>query len=200
MKKTPKTVGERIKFLRKKHKLTQTDLGKLIHLSQKAISKIETDNQNLNIDNLTRIAEYFNVSTDYICFGIDNDSILSQLEKYISFHYENLNFGINQYKFPVLTINQLFFDYLVRTNHAKNEVFIDNQIRELWINKEVEIFYNANKTNDFNSIISLVPLPKKLILPDENKQHWKQNDLIRELNNQFIQECTNNLLKEEIGG
>lgn len=58
--------GKRLRLLRKKIKLTQAQLGKNLNLSQRAISSYENgvrfpDEQILNL-----IADYFDVSTDFL--------------------------------------------------------------------------------------------------------------------------------------
>lgn len=56
----------RIKELRKKAGLTQTQLGKILHVSQGTISSYESGDTPVDAEMLQSIAEYFNVSTDYI--------------------------------------------------------------------------------------------------------------------------------------
>ena len=62
-------VGERIKMLRKKLGLTQSELAQKLGLEWAAISKYETNRVPLTQDSLLRLAEVFNVTTDYILTG-----------------------------------------------------------------------------------------------------------------------------------
>ena len=62
-------VGERIKMLRKKLGLTQSELAQKLGLECAAISKYETNRVPLTQDSLLRLAEVFNVTTDYILTG-----------------------------------------------------------------------------------------------------------------------------------
>ena len=179
----PKTVGERIKFLRKKNKETQEELGEALDLTQKSISNIENNITVLNVENLTKIANHYNVSTDYICIGTNSSSILELLEKYISIKFTNLNIGDSHYKYPTLQINSLFFDYLIQIAHAKQVEFIYDEIREDWIEKITKTFYENNKSKKLNLNNKFIPVPEHLILPDENKRDWKLGDLLREINN-----------------
>ncbi len=59
-------IGERIKTLRKENNLSQEILAQKINSNQKQISKWETGNIEPNIDALTRLADYFEVSVDYL--------------------------------------------------------------------------------------------------------------------------------------
>lgn len=59
--------GERIKKLRLEKGLTQEKLGKLIEISDRVIGYYETDDRfPKDEDILKRIADVFNVSTDYL--------------------------------------------------------------------------------------------------------------------------------------
>ncbi|MCD8221681.1 MAG: helix-turn-helix domain-containing protein [Clostridiales bacterium] len=55
-----------IRKLRKEHRLSQTELGEIIGVSQQIISRMERDRNRIEIDNLLSLADYFGVSTDYI--------------------------------------------------------------------------------------------------------------------------------------
>lgn len=62
------TIPERLKSLREEYKepLNQTDLGKHLHKSQRAISRLETGESHLQDDDLIAYCKFFNVSADYI--------------------------------------------------------------------------------------------------------------------------------------
>ncbi|GAA0103246.1 hypothetical protein UT300012_39630 [Paraclostridium bifermentans] len=73
--------GKRLKLLRTNLKLTQKQLGKNLNLSQRAISSYENglrfpDEQILNL-----IADYFNVSIDYLLGRTDIKNIYLYLKK-----------------------------------------------------------------------------------------------------------------------
>ncbi len=59
-------IGERIKLLRTENNLSQDNLAKKIKSNQKQISKWERNQIEPNIDALTRLADYFEVSVDYL--------------------------------------------------------------------------------------------------------------------------------------
>ena len=56
----------RIRELRKSHNMSQEALGTIINTTQQAVSKLEKDTYTISTDLLINMAEYFNVTTDYI--------------------------------------------------------------------------------------------------------------------------------------
>ena len=63
------TVGQRIKKLRDKKNLTQTQLSKGTGIDVTLISKYENGIKEIGLDNLTRIAEFLETSLDYLVYG-----------------------------------------------------------------------------------------------------------------------------------
>lgn len=59
-------IGERLKELRKERKLTQTELGNKINVTKVSISGYENGNRSPDTDTLQRLADYFDVTTDYL--------------------------------------------------------------------------------------------------------------------------------------
>lgn len=57
-------VGDKIKQLRKIHNLNQSELGKILNVSQQAITAWETNRTIPGADTLLFLADYFNVSAD----------------------------------------------------------------------------------------------------------------------------------------
>ena len=61
------TISERIKALREERtNYTQTELGKLLNMSQLQISRIETGRAHLKDEDIILYCNFFNVSADYI--------------------------------------------------------------------------------------------------------------------------------------
>ena len=58
--------GNRLRELRASRKMSQSDLAKAIHVSQQAITKWETGKSEPASSAITAVANYFNVSTDYL--------------------------------------------------------------------------------------------------------------------------------------
>lgn len=66
-------IGERLRKLRMQRELAQTELSRILNVHPKAIMNWESDIVDPNIDNVCRLADYFQVSVDYLV-GRDDDS------------------------------------------------------------------------------------------------------------------------------
>ena len=58
--------SDSIRQLRLQHKLNQTQLGEIAGISQFAVSKIEKGERAASIEVLCALADYFDVSLDYL--------------------------------------------------------------------------------------------------------------------------------------
>ncbi len=67
-----KKVSERIRALRKERHITQTELGNIIGLAKTTISGYETDNSEPDYETLNKLANYFEVSVDYLLGRTEN--------------------------------------------------------------------------------------------------------------------------------
>lgn len=56
----------RLKQLRQKHKMTQSDLAKILGLKPTAISNYESERNEPSFDKLIVLSEYFDVTIDYL--------------------------------------------------------------------------------------------------------------------------------------
>lgn len=80
-------IGNRIKQLRTEYGMLQKDLAERLQLSQQTISLYESNKRQPDYDTLRTLAEFFNVSTDYI-LGVTNiqetiNSIVEPSDEYI---------------------------------------------------------------------------------------------------------------------
>lgn len=187
---TPKTVGARIKCLREKKGESQEILGKAIGLSQNSISKLEKGETQLTLENQYSLVKHFNVSHDYLISGKNENSLLVLLEKYISMNYSPIFEGDLTFYCPILKIDKILFNYLIRTARAKQDNYIPDDIKRTWIEREIDAFYESNEKNQFTEFESVIPIPQRLISPDKNKENWKQADLLREINKELLN-CLN---------
>lgn len=62
---------ERLKDLREDKDLTQADIAKLLNTTRQQISKWETGVQMMGVDKYIKLAEFYNVSLDYLLGVID---------------------------------------------------------------------------------------------------------------------------------
>ena len=60
------TFNVRLKELRTDNKLSQSQLGEILGVSQRAISCWEKDERRPDFETLEKIAKYFGVTTDYL--------------------------------------------------------------------------------------------------------------------------------------
>lgn len=67
--------GERVKTLRMKKNIKQSELGKIIELSDNAISDIERGYRLTSMEKLEALADYFDVSVDYLMGRTDNPKV-----------------------------------------------------------------------------------------------------------------------------
>lgn len=67
---------KRIKILREKRNITQVRLGTEIEVSQETISAYENGKVEPKLDNLIRMADFLNTSTDYLLGRIEDDTPL----------------------------------------------------------------------------------------------------------------------------
>jgi len=75
-------ISKTIKDLRAKKNVTQEELGKAIGLTTSMIGMYETEARKPSLDVIKKLADYFNVSTDYILYGFDR-TLLVQFVDFI---------------------------------------------------------------------------------------------------------------------
>lgn len=71
--------GDRLKELRKNKNLTQEEFGKLFGVAKNTVSYWEANTSKPDIDLIKEIAQYFNVTTDYLLGLNQND--LDKIER-----------------------------------------------------------------------------------------------------------------------
>lgn len=67
------TFGERLKELRTRENLTQKQVADYLGIATNAYQNYEYNKREMNITTLSNLADYFNVSVDYL-IGRSNDS------------------------------------------------------------------------------------------------------------------------------
>lgn len=92
-------LGDNLKYLRKKHKMTQGELGLRLRISRSAVGLYETDKRRPDLETLLQIADLFDVSIDWLLDrkttglanglaqatrGLSNSS-LAELEQYAEY-------------------------------------------------------------------------------------------------------------------
>jgi transcriptional regulator with XRE-family HTH domain len=70
------TLGQRVKELREKASLTQSELAEAVGFkSTRALQYVEADQRGTSHSTLISLAEYFNVSIDYLVGRTDNPQL-----------------------------------------------------------------------------------------------------------------------------
>lgn len=64
--------GEKIRYLRTKNNITSKQLGKILDISESSISLYENGKRTPNIELIVKVADLFNVSTDFLLGVTDN--------------------------------------------------------------------------------------------------------------------------------
>lgn len=71
-------IGEKIKLLREKNQKTQLDVAKALDVTYQTIYKYEKGIAIPPADAIIKLAEYFNVTTDYLLGRTDNLDMLNE--------------------------------------------------------------------------------------------------------------------------
>ena len=58
--------GPILRQLRREQKLTQSELGKVLHISESTVGMYERGKREPDLETLAAIADYFDVSTDFL--------------------------------------------------------------------------------------------------------------------------------------
>ena len=72
--------GDKLKELRKREKMTQSDLSNKLNINRVTITKYETGERTPTTDDIISLAKYFNVSTDYLLGITDNSTTNTDLQ------------------------------------------------------------------------------------------------------------------------
>lgn len=83
--------GNRIKLLREEKKIRQDELAKILSISPSAVGMYERDEREPNDEITLKLAEFFNVSTDYL---LGKSDIRNTEEKDFRFAYHKETEGM----------------------------------------------------------------------------------------------------------
>lgn len=85
-------IGDRLKILREEHRITQMELGKQFGISDAAINYYEKGKRQPDTETLNKIADYFNVSADYLLGRTDIRNNIERISEAIKDDLELLDF------------------------------------------------------------------------------------------------------------
>ncbi len=145
-------IGKRIKELRGNHSMTQEELSKMVGVSTSMVGMYETEARNPSYEVLLKIADYFNVSTDYILgksgFKYHEDEEINNLQLLIDAIASSKNDEIRVLSKDILELINL-------TTYAS---ISEGRVKELTLIKKLyHIVYkiqNTLSTNAYKSYFS----------------------------------------------
>lgn len=109
-------IGERIKELRKKKNITIAEAAKALGVAPRTYSSYEAEEREPNIETINRIADYYNVSVDYLFGREPQPNPLAML-----------NISVNDKKFIEIytglsdTHKQIFVDTMIKLSEAAEQ-------------------------------------------------------------------------------
>lgn len=83
-------IGEKIKELRKNKKISQEQLGNAVGVSKMAISYFEKGKKAPSRETLEKIADYFDVTTDYLLGRSEDPELNEEEDKIVSEEGKNI--------------------------------------------------------------------------------------------------------------
>lgn len=147
----------RIKELRKKNKITQTELAKGIGSSTQAISMYEKGERNPKIDKIQALADFFNVSVEYL-MGLSDQPHVPKYET---------NKGVN--RLPATGLSPLSEDeraeggYIINAPKPSASDTLRNIVTMLMLDDEIDLQerkYLIEQAYKANNLTAKTVLPK----------------------------------------
>lgn len=129
-------LGVRLKYLRKSNNKTQQDIADILGITRPAYTAYEQGKRNPDYEILEKIADYYNVSIDYLLGRTDNKGALHTQAGISDNEYNNLNSYQKEVIDFFLTREDLFF---------KNQP--ENLLDAL---EQFEVFYEVLKRQQEN--------------------------------------------------
>ena len=93
----------RLKLLREEKKLNQNEVGKYLGITGQAYGLYENEKRTINNETLIKLADYFEVSTDYLLGKSD----IRNPEKGVDFDPDKLRIGLSKKDYENITDEQM---------------------------------------------------------------------------------------------
>ena len=157
-------IGKRIYELRKSKGISQEELAEILNVSRQAISKWENNTSLPELDNIILISDYFEVSTDYILKGINNNkkkainfnmAIFPTLFNIIGFIIGILGYYQFQHLLPIIIcfilqiVSIFYYEMFFNIKDSINTNIISGRYDfykyNTWIYTFIPIYYLGNK-------------------------------------------------------
>ncbi|HEC1748077.1 TPA: helix-turn-helix transcriptional regulator [Campylobacter lari] len=195
-------IKENIKFLRKRHKLTQQELGKILNVGQKTVSMWEKGNNNITLPTILKICEYFQISpNELLANNLEDMELHRNFRNYNRLTYElQLENGLSDFLKSNIVNMQL--QKISRHIRSLKSVGFIEKLSESWsgnrekmllilllfikhLNK-IELSHTTISKKDFISMLKKFKISLKniksysLILSEKDKRNiieWVENNL-----------------------
>ncbi|NFM30630.1 helix-turn-helix transcriptional regulator [Clostridium botulinum] len=142
-----KTIGERIKELREEKGINQLELSKILNVHKGSVSNWENNKRTPDADMLTKIADFFNCSVDYL---LGNTDIKNKL------NMSKLFSGAGGLKLDS-------FKELIQENESDNNTLfsfmLEDKLKEAGLYNEN--MSNEEKNNLANKILDILKIMQK---------------------------------------
>ncbi|AJE10458.1 helix-turn-helix domain-containing protein [Clostridium botulinum] len=142
-----KTIGERIKELREEKGINQLELSKILNVHKGSVSNWENNKRTPDADMLTKIADFFNCSVDYL---LGNTDIKNKL------NMSKLFSGAGGLKLDS-------FKELIQENESNNNTLfsfmLEDKLKEAGLYNEN--MSNEEKNNLANKILDILKIMQK---------------------------------------
>lgn len=199
------TIGYRIKTLRKNKGLTQLQLAEKMFVSDKAVSKWETGEGNPELSILIKLAEFFDVSLDFILIGKEKEpNIIMMNKKELCCKNDDVSL------FETLDIKTLFIkdemgkfiSYYIEMYDCEN--VYKSFINKILVNNLITPIINGDINCDYEGIIKIMIKYNDLELLERFGFFEKDNDrknkktFMNIYNSLFLEQVFSNLISSEI--
>lgn len=118
------TIGRRIRMLRKEEHIPQKELAVILNISPTTLSMYESDSRIPSDDIKKKIANYFDVSLDYLMGISDVKASATDTQNSHLIKKEKLNISkdLNDIRQQLLSTNELFFDEILMDTASINSL------------------------------------------------------------------------------
>ena len=140
-------IGKRIAKLRKKMGLSQVELANYIGISRSSLSLYEIEKREPDGETLTRFANYFRVSTDYLLGRIDNDIEETKPESKLKFNSAR---SLSEVDF-LENVGKIIFEQLSTQGPSDGGWDVDEMAKYFQIDKNVLLGLTTNKRHTLDN-------------------------------------------------
>lgn len=135
--------GERLKTLRQKFGITQTQLAQKLEISSSAVGMYEQNRREPDSDTIIKLSSLFSVSTDYLLNGKDNSRDVNELLNTIK-NEMKLSGGLMFNGVPMTEEDtEKFFDAIsIAISVASNDIKKKDTDNNVWYYKKRSLQFN----------------------------------------------------------